>query len=580
MSGNSTYAQTPVQVTLELPAEASPNSDFTVKVNISQVTGFDAASYNISFDSALLRLDNVTSGQLGSAVVPVDIWNAKSAGVFVIVQNIPGVSGVSGSGYLAVLHFHNISSQNRTVSISLSNGTLGNNMAQAIPAAWNGATLNVVGSSPPASAVPQAPASVTITGTGVGQVGLTWVDNTNNESGFIIQRAADAAFALNMVAFTVAANTTTYTDATVASATTYYYRVFAYNASGNSAASNMVMAAIPSPPPPAYSPPSPATSTPSPAPAVSTANVSAMIDTGGKFKQDMVIEPAQGKARLVINKETVALTRERAPVSQITVAEVAKPPTPTANSRIVGKAYDFGPNGAIFTPPIKLTLAYTLADIPQGFNEKELVIAHWNADTGAYSALPDGVVDPVSYTISAPVNHFSAFAIVAPAPPSFSVKDLAVSPTEVVAGEAVTIKVVVSNTGGREGSYEAILKLGSTVEATNTVKLASGGNKQLTFSVSKTPGSYTVNIGGLSGAFDVKPAPAVPSPSPVSGASPPPEPPIPTLSPSISAQVPASPPEATSEAEPQTVNWPVLWSAIGVVAIVLLLVILIRARSR
>ncbi|MFH1744339.1 MAG: cohesin domain-containing protein [bacterium] len=330
--GAQSLADAPAQVTLEVPSEVAPDSDFTVKVNIGQVTNFDAASYNVSFDSALLRLDNVTSGQIGSKTVPVDIWNEKSPGTYVIVQNVSGLSGVSGSGYLAVLYFHNISSQNKLAIISLSNGVLSNNLAQTIPATW----------------------------------------------------------AINSVSL------------------------------------------LSLPPPPQPSPPPSVTPTPaSPPPATP-------------------LSPA--------------------PVASVTDA--------------------------------------------------------------------------------------------------FSVKDLVVSPIEVMAGEAVTIKAVVSNSGASEGSYEAILKIGDAVEATKTVKLAAGGSEQLAFNVSKAAaGSYTVSIGGLSGAFMVKPEPAVPPAGP-------------TAKPSPSTQLPPPSPEAAVEAETAAINWPVLWGVIGVVAIVIGLVILVRARSR
>ena len=61
-----------VEVVLNAPDEVSPDSDFTVTVDISQVENFDSASYHVSFDATVLRLDNVTSGQIGFTAIPVD----------------------------------------------------------------------------------------------------------------------------------------------------------------------------------------------------------------------------------------------------------------------------------------------------------------------------------------------------------------------------------------------------------------------------------------------------------------------------------------------------------------------------
>ena len=102
-----------VQVSLSAPDEVVPDSNFTVTVNITQVEGFDASNYDVSSDKTVLRLDNVAPDQIGSTTVPVDIWNENpsGSGKFTIVQNVPGLSGVNGSGYLSVLHFHVIGTQ-------------------------------------------------------------------------------------------------------------------------------------------------------------------------------------------------------------------------------------------------------------------------------------------------------------------------------------------------------------------------------------------------------------------------------------------------------------------------------------
>jgi FtsP/CotA-like multicopper oxidase with cupredoxin domain len=69
---------------------------------------------------------------------------------------------------------------------------------------------------------------------------LNWTDNSNNEAGFMIQRAGNLGFTNGLVTFPVGPNTTTFTDNTVALNTRYYYRVFAYNGAGNTAYSNTV----------------------------------------------------------------------------------------------------------------------------------------------------------------------------------------------------------------------------------------------------------------------------------------------------------------------------------------------------
>ncbi|GAI53250.1 unnamed protein product, partial [marine sediment metagenome] len=50
-------------------------------------------------------------GLIGSTPVPVDMYNEISSGTYRVVQNVSGLSGATGSGYLAVLHFHVIGSE-------------------------------------------------------------------------------------------------------------------------------------------------------------------------------------------------------------------------------------------------------------------------------------------------------------------------------------------------------------------------------------------------------------------------------------------------------------------------------------
>lgn len=84
---------------------------------------------------------------------------------------------------------------------------------------------------------PAAPSSLTATAAACDQINLAWSDNSDNESGFEIERS------LNGVSFTplnsVGANVTSFADTTVAEDTTYYYRVNATNSAGDSGYSNI-----------------------------------------------------------------------------------------------------------------------------------------------------------------------------------------------------------------------------------------------------------------------------------------------------------------------------------------------------
>lgn len=70
------------------------------------------------------------------------------------------------------------------------------------------------------------------------KVRLDWTDNSNDETGFKIERNVNSAGWSQLT--TVGANITTYTDTDIQATNTYQYRVRAYNADGDSAYSNVV----------------------------------------------------------------------------------------------------------------------------------------------------------------------------------------------------------------------------------------------------------------------------------------------------------------------------------------------------
>jgi len=70
------------------------------------------------------------------------------------------------------------------------------------------------------------------------QLQLTWTDNSANEDGFKIERSIGTTGALAQIGVT-GISVTSYTDSTLADATTYCYRVRAFNPAGDSDYSNV-----------------------------------------------------------------------------------------------------------------------------------------------------------------------------------------------------------------------------------------------------------------------------------------------------------------------------------------------------
>ena len=93
-----------------------------------------------------------------------------------------------------------------------------------------------------ASVVPAAPTNLKATASSRSQINLSWTDNSDNETGFKIERCKGSTCTNFSQIATVGANATSYSNTGLNANTTYRYRVRAYNAAGNSGYSNIAAA--------------------------------------------------------------------------------------------------------------------------------------------------------------------------------------------------------------------------------------------------------------------------------------------------------------------------------------------------
>ncbi|MBF0102641.1 MAG: fibronectin type III domain-containing protein, partial [Desulfobacterales bacterium] len=87
------------------------------------------------------------------------------------------------------------------------------------------------------TSAPNDPSNLLAVAVSSNQINVTWQDNSDNEHGFKLERSTDASFT-NPVLITLDENIMSYTDSALIPATLYFYRIYAYNASGNSEYSN------------------------------------------------------------------------------------------------------------------------------------------------------------------------------------------------------------------------------------------------------------------------------------------------------------------------------------------------------
>ncbi len=133
---------------------------------------------------------------------------------------------------------------------------------------------------------------------------------------------------------------------------------------------------------------------------------------------------------------------------------------------------------------------------------KQVEVAGGAQQSVAFTLTKDA---PGTYTVT--VNDLSGTFEVKqpPAPAAFNTSELTISPTEVAAGENVTISINVANSGELAGTYKVTLKINDVEAETKQVEVAGGDSELVSFSISRdTPGVYQVNVDDLSGTFEVQ----------------------------------------------------------------------------
>jgi PKD repeat protein len=138
-------------VSIDVTAQVPENSDFIARVNIDSITDFDAGNYDVTYDPAVIEVTSVAGGLIGGTTIPVSSWGyipSGTPGTIRVINNIVGTPpnpGATGSGYLAEIHFHVVGAIGTNSDISLSNGILGDSLAQPIlPDDWIPGSIEVI----------------------------------------------------------------------------------------------------------------------------------------------------------------------------------------------------------------------------------------------------------------------------------------------------------------------------------------------------------------------------------------------------------------------------------------------------
>lgn len=147
------------------------------------------------------------------------------------------LSGVSGN--FEVKWFdprHGGALQDGTVTQVSGGGNVGiGNAPNSVNQDWT-VLIRRIGTAP---TTPAAPSGLAANAASTSQINLNWMDNSNNETSFQIQRATNSSFSQNVVNAFVGSNTTSQQVVGLDAGATYYFRVRAANSVGDSGWSNV-----------------------------------------------------------------------------------------------------------------------------------------------------------------------------------------------------------------------------------------------------------------------------------------------------------------------------------------------------
>ena len=230
------------------------------------------------------------------------------------------------------------------------------------------------------------------------------------------------------------------------------------------------------------------------------------LDTGNKLVKTVTLKSIDGTLQLMVIEGTIPESRGDVPLNYISMLGMSLPAQSLPEGvYIISAIYELGPSGASFDTPVILTFTYNPNRLPEGMSDQDLRIAYWDGRQGKWIPL-DSIIDAANHTVTTAVTHFTMFAILGfePGPPVFEISELSVMPQSVETREGVTINALVTNTGGREGTYNVVLMINGEKEAEESVTVAGGDTQIVTFSlVKEAMGSYFVVVDGLSSSFKV-----------------------------------------------------------------------------
>ena len=133
------------QVRVNAPEMVSGTFDATIEMY--NAADLDSGQFDLSFDSSVVNVTDVDSGNIGGTTVPISDWRFMDADTIRVLFDLPDGDLASGSGSLATVNFEIIGSAGATSILDISDGYLFDldTYSAGIPATWTDCGVTVAG---------------------------------------------------------------------------------------------------------------------------------------------------------------------------------------------------------------------------------------------------------------------------------------------------------------------------------------------------------------------------------------------------------------------------------------------------
>ena len=135
-------------MSINAPAQVHPEDDFIATVAIAGVNSFHNGQFDVKYNPSVVHVTDVTDGVIGPMVVTVGLWGfipPSPPDTQGQIRVLCSTGSASGSGYLALVHFHVVGGAGSSSVLDLLNGVLSDvNAKEITPVTWLDGAVQVV----------------------------------------------------------------------------------------------------------------------------------------------------------------------------------------------------------------------------------------------------------------------------------------------------------------------------------------------------------------------------------------------------------------------------------------------------